>query len=443
MGKTNLNKKVASVIARDKRVMLTTTKESFPFVADHGSGDYAYDIAGNRFIDFSSFISVYNLGINSNKEIREAAKAQIDRLMHASFTDYYAELPVKFAEELLQMFPSSFGRVFLSNSGTEANEAALKFSKLFTKRSYVMAFYNSFHGRTMGSLSLTASKIVQREHFGPFANIIHVPFAYCYRCPLKLTYPGCGLACTDFIREQPLKHEINGKEIAAFFVEPVQGEGGYIVPPKDYFKEIKRITDDYGMLLVADEVQSGYMRTGKFLALDNFGVTADIYSMAKAVGGGLPIGVTITKKSLGDIPTGSHANTFGGNLVAVAGAYASLKYLRRNKRRLESEARSKGRYMIKRLNKMKEDYEIVGDVRGIGMMLAIELVRSKATKEPAVKEREAVLNEAFMNGLLLLPAGESTIRLIPPITMRLDRIDKGLDILEDAIKKANALKKKI
>jgi len=441
MPKINLNKRITNIIARDKKVLLTTTRVPYPFVVDHGSGDYAYDIVGNRFIDFSSFIAVYNLGINANQEIRNAIKAQVDRLMHASFTDYYAELPVRFAEELLQMFPSSYGRVFLSNSGTEANEAALKFAQLFTKRSHVIAFYNSFHGRTKGSLSLTASKTVQREHFGPFANTIHVPFAYCYRCPLKLAYPECGFACVDFIRNQPLKHEINGKEVAAFFVEPIQGEGGYIVPPKDYFKEIKKIAEDYGMLLVADEIQSGYMRTGKFLALDNFGVTADIYTLAKAAGAGLPMGVTVTKKALGDIPAGSHANTFGGNLAAMAGAYASLKYLRRNMRRLETESKSKGRHIIKRLNKMKEDYEIIGDVRGIGMMLAIELVKSKKSKEPAVKEREAVLNEAFMNGLLLLPAGESTIRLIPPITMRLDRIDKGLDILEDAIKKASTLKK--
>ncbi len=429
--------KTRKLIERDRKVFLSTTRESYPFVAERGDGDFTYDMEGNRFIDFSSFISVYNFGVNANSEVRGAAKGQIDRLMHPAFTDYYAELPVKFGEELVSMFPRDFGRIFLSNSGTEANEAAIKFAQLFTKRHYLMAFYSAFHGRTKGSLALTASKAVQRTGFGPFSNTIHVPFAYCYRCPLKQTYPGCGYACVDFIKRYPLKNEVSGKEVAAFFIEPVQGEGGYIVPPKGYFKEIKKIADDNGMLLVADEVQSGYMRTGKFLALDNFGVTADIYTMAKSIAGGLPMGVTMVRKSLGDIPAGSHANTFGGNLVSVAAAYALLKHVKRNRLKLEAMAKSKGRRIMKRLEQMKERYELVGDARGLGMMLAIELVKNKKTKEPAVKEREKVLEESFSNGLLMLPAGESTIRIIPPLTMSVQHIDKGLDVLEDAIKKAN------
>ncbi len=405
------------LIERDRKVFLSTTRESYPFVADHGEGDLVYDMEGNRFIDFSSFISVYNFGVNANAEVRRAITDQVGKLMHSAFTDYRAELPVKFGEELVTMFPRDFGRMFLSNSGTEANEAAIKFAQLFTKRSYIMAFYSAFHGRTKGSLALTASKTVQREHFGPFSNTVHVPFAYCYRCPLKQTYPDCGYACVDFIKNYPLKGEVSGKEVAAFFVEPIQGEGGYIVPPKGYFKEIKRITDDNGMLLVADEVQSGYMRTGKFLALDHFGVTADIYTMAKSIAGGLPMGVTMVRKSLGDIPAGSHANTFGGNLVSVAAAYAMLKHVKRNRRSLEAAAKRKGRYMLKRLEQMKERYELIGDVRGIGMMIAIELVRSKKGKEPAVKEREKVLEESFSNGLIMLPAGECAIRIIPPLTI--------------------------
>ena len=433
-----LTARTKRLMERDRKVFLSTTRESYPFIADRGDGDFTYDMEGNRFIDFSSFISVYNFGVNANSEVRRAAKDQIDRLMHAAFTDYRAELPVKFGEELVTMFPRDFGRMFLSNSGTEANEAAIKFAQLFTKRQYVMAFYSAFHGRTKGSLALTASKAVQRTGFGPFSNTIHVPFAYCYRCPLKQTYPDCGYACVDFIKQYPLKNEVSGREVAAFFVEPVQGEGGYIVPPKGYFKEIKKITEDNDMLLVADEVQSGYMRTGKFLALDNFGVTADIYTMAKSIAGGLPMGVTMVRRSLGDIPAGSHANTFGGNLVSVAAAYALLKHVKRNRRKFEAMAKSKGRRIMKRLEQMKERYELVGDARGLGMMLAIELVRSKKGKEPAVKEREKVLEEAFSNGLLMLPAGESAIRIIPPLTMSVQHIDRGLDVLEDAIKKTNS-----
>lgn len=357
--------------------------------------------------------------------------------MHAAFTDYYSELPVRFAETLLNLMPNGFGRMFLSNSGTEANEAAIKFARIFKKRQYVLAFYNSFHGRTLGSLGLTSSKTIQREGFGPFPNTLHAPFAYCYRCPLKQTYPDCGFACVDYIRKYTLSKEASGKEVSAIFFEPIQGEGGYIIPPKDYFKEIKKVADDYGMLLVSDEIQSGYMRTGKFLGLDNFGITADIYTMAKAIGGGLPLGVTIAKSALGDIPKGSHASTFGGNLVSVSAALASLEFLMQNKAKLESGILKKGKSVMKRLTEMKNSYGIVGDVRGIGLMIGIEFVKSKETKEAAVKERDKIIQTAFDNGLLILPAGESSIRIIPPLTVSGESLEKGIDILENAVKEAN------
>ena len=425
------------VIARDRKVFLTTTREVYPFVADHGNGDFVYDLEGNKFIDFSSFISVYNLGVNGTPGIRKAVIEQAGKLMHSAFTDYYAELPVEFAENLLKLMPSGFGKMFLSNSGTEANEAAIKFSKLFTNRQYLMAFYNSFHGRSTGSLALTASKTVQREHFGPFSDTVHVPYAYCYRCPLKQTYPDCGFACIDYIKKYPLSKEVSGREIAAFVFEPIQGEGGYVVPPMDYFKEIKKLADDYGMLLIDDEVQAGYMRTGKFLALDNFGIKADIYTMAKAVGGGMPLGVTVTSTSLGDIPSGSHATTFGGNLVSIAAANASIKYILSNKQKISREVVQKGALMMKRLVQMKEDYEIIGDVRGIGLMIGVELVKDKKSKVPAVKEREGILNNLFQSGMLVLPAGESSIRLIPPLTISYENLEKGMDLFESAIAKAS------
>ncbi|MGC8587228.1 MAG: aminotransferase class III-fold pyridoxal phosphate-dependent enzyme [Candidatus Micrarchaeia archaeon] len=437
MAKIKIGKKALGVIGRDKKVMLTTTRESYPFVADRGDGDFVYDIEGNKFIDFSSFIAVYDLGVNANSYVRSAIKSQVDRLMHSAFTDYYSEMPVRFAERLIKMFPKGFGRVFFSNSGTEANEAALKFSKVFTKRQYSIAFYNAFHGRTMGSLGLTASKSVQREGFGPFNSTIHVPFAYCYRCPFKQEYPSCGLACVDYIKKYPLGKEVSPSEVSAIFIEPIQGEGGYIVPPKDFFKEIRKIASDNGILLVDDEVQAGYMRTGKFLALDNFGVEADIYTMAKALGGGLPIGATITRKSLGDIPSGSHANTFGGNLVSIAAANASLEYMMANESRIRNAVRSNGAYIMKRLNKMKDDYEIVGDVRGIGMMIGIEIVKDKKSKDYGIEEREKILNNSFYNGLLLLPAGASSIRIIPPLTIKKSSLEAGMDILEDSIRNAN------
>lgn len=429
------SKKIKDVIARDKKVMLTTTRVGIPFMPSRAEGDHIYDISGNEFIDFSSFISVYNIRIGANAHVRDAIKNQVDKLMHASFTDFYAEEPVTFAENLLTMFPKAFGKVFFSNSGTEANEAAIKYSKIFTKRQYVIAFYGAFHGRTQGSLGLTSSMRVHRERFGPFNSTVHVPYAYCYRCPFGKEYPSCGMACVDYIKKYPLKKEISPKETAAIFVEPVQGEGGYIVPPKEFLQGIREIADDTGMLMVADEVQSGYLRTGKFLALDNFGVEADIYTMAKAVGAGLPIGVTITKKSLGDVPAGAHSNTFGGNLVSIAAAQAMLKYVKQNYRSLQEQAISKGRTIMKRLEKMKDKYELIGDVRGLGLMIGVEFVKDRNTKEPAQKERDDIITESFNNGLVMLPAGESTIRIIPPITISPKKLEEGLDILESAVAK--------
>ncbi|MDE1822794.1 MAG: aminotransferase class III-fold pyridoxal phosphate-dependent enzyme [Candidatus Micrarchaeota archaeon] len=432
-----IGKKIRAVIRRDKEVMLTTTKGEHPLVSVSGDGDYITDIEGNRFLDFATFISVYNFGVNSSKEVRNAVKAQIDKLMHAAFTDFYAELPVTFSENLVKMFPKGFGRVFFSNSGSEANEAAIKFSRIFTKKQYILAFYNSFHGRTLGSLSLTSSKLAQREHFGPFNSAIHVPYAYCYRCPFGKEYPSCGIECVDYIRKYPLSKEVSPKEVAAIFMEPIQGEGGYIVPPKEFVKGIREIASDNGFLMVADEVQSGYFRAGKFLALDNFGVEADMYTMAKAAGAGLPIGITVTRKSLGDTPPGAHSNTFGGNLVSVAAANELLNYIQKNKSKLESDAKTKGAYIMKRLNKMKDSYEIIGDVRGMGMMIGVEFVRDRKSKEPAAKERNKIMEECFNNFLVLLPSGVSTIRIIPPITMSMANIEKGMDVIDGSISKIN------
>jgi 4-aminobutyrate aminotransferase len=431
-----VGKKAKVVMDRDRKIMLTTTREIFSFVAESGGGDYAYDVSGNRFIDFTSFVGVYTLGVNANAEIRNAVKRQVDKLMHPAFLDFYSELPVKFAENLISMFPPGFGRVFFSNSGTEANEDAIKLSKIFTKRPHLIAFYNSFHGRSMGSLSLTATKTVHKAHFGPFVSVSHAPFPYPYRCPLHAEDPEeCSKESLEYIERNILDKEVPPDEVAAIFFEPVQGEGGYIVPPKGFFKGLRELADDYGILLVDDEIQAGYMRTGKFLALNNFGVNADIYTMAKAIGGGLPLAATISRTSLGDTPAGSHAGTFGGNLVAVAAANASLNYVRRNMRNLQAQVREKGRTIMKRLNEMKERYEIIGDVRGIGMMIGTELVKNKKTKEYAIKEKDGILMECFNNGLLLLPAGKSTIRFIPPITISKANLEKGLDIFEEAVKR--------
>jgi 4-aminobutyrate aminotransferase len=334
------------------------------------------------------------------------------------------------------MFPKGFGRVFFSNSGTEANEAALKFAKIFTKRPYTIAFYGAFHGRTLGSLGHTCSNKTQRAHFGPFGSVIHSIYPYPYRFPYG-DAEECSRFCISHLRDTILEKEVSPDEVAAILIEPIQGEGGYVVPPVSFMKELRKIATEHGILLIADEVQSGYMRTGKFLALDNFGIEADIYTMAKALGGGLPLGATIARKSLGDIPPGSHGNTFGGNLPEIAAANASLDYVKKNHRQLQAHVKRKGAMMMKRLNEMKENYEIVGDVRGIGLMIGVELVKNKDTKEYNSEAVKDVLIDSFNNGLVLLSAGKSTIRMIPPITISEVDMEKGLDIFEQAIKKAS------
>lgn len=433
------SKRVKDIIRRDHEALLATKgSDVTPLVTERADGDYIYDIDGNRFIDFATYISVYNFGANGNAEIRNAIKKQADKIMHAAYNDFFAEAPVKFAEDLVKMFPKGFGRVFYSNSGTEANEAAIKAARYFTKRLYIIAFYSSFHGRTMGSLSLTASKKIQRAHFGPFPNVIHAPYPNPYRCVFNHDLAECGMDSIRYLEENVLGKEVAPEEVAAIIFEPVQGEGGYIVPPKLFVQELRKLTRRHGILLIDDEVQAGYMRTGKFLALDHFGVEADIYTMAKAVGGGLPMGVTITKRSLGSLPEGAHSNTFGGNLVSVAAAQAQLNYFKRNRARLERETAQKSRLMFKRLNEMKRRYEILGDVRGLGLMIGLEFVKDKKSKAYAVDKRGEIINEAFRNGLVLLPCGTSGIRVIPPVTMSISNINKGLDILEKAVKKASA-----
>jgi 4-aminobutyrate aminotransferase len=431
-----MGKKADEIIRRDHKVFLNTTMIDYNFVLKGGEGDFVYDIEDRKIIDFTSFIGVYNLGINSTRAVRNAIKKQIDVMMHGAFNEYYSELPVQFGEALIKMFPKGFGRIFLSNSGTEAVESAIKYAKYFTKRQYTVGFYRAFHGRTMGSLAMTSSKYIQRSHFGPFTGAIHAPYVYPYRCPFKHEEgEECGEEYIDYIRENILKREAPPEEVASIIFEPIQGEGGYIVPTKSFVRGLRELADEFGIALIDDEIQAGYMRTGKFLALDNFGVKADIYTMAKALGAGLPMGATIVKSDFGDVPEGVNANTFGGNLAAVAGAYESLKYVQRNQKTLEHDIKAKGTRIMKRLEEMKERYEMVGDVRGLGLMIGMELVKDKKSKIPATKERDEVLKSALESGLLLLPAGESTVRILPPLTISEASIDKGLDILENSIRK--------
>ncbi len=420
-----LHKKSKEIIMRDCRVISPSLTRSFNLVADHARGSIIFDIEGKSYIDFAASVAVMNIGYNCRK-VKQAVCAQMNKMVHCGFSDFYAEPPVQLSEKLCDM--TGYERVFLSNSGTEAVEAAMKLAFWYTKRTGMIAFYRAFHGRTLGSLSLTSSKMLHKEHF-PALHVVHSDYGYCYRCPLNLTYPECGISCAREIERTIFMRELSPKDTAAIVVEPIQGEGGIIVPPREFHQEIRRICDENDVLLIADEIQTGGFRTGKFMAMENFDVRADIVCMSKSIGGGIPLGATLSYGRIMSWPPGSHANTFGGNLLASAGGLATLEFMEEN--RLGNKAAEKGKYLIKRLIEMKEKYDIIGDVRGIGLMIGMELVNED--RSPASSIRDEIIQKTFENGLILLPAGDSVIRFVPPLIIKRAEIDIGLKILENAL----------
>ncbi|MCJ7517602.1 MAG: aminotransferase class III-fold pyridoxal phosphate-dependent enzyme, partial [Methanomassiliicoccales archaeon] len=291
----------------------------------------------------------------------------------------------------------------------------------------------AFHGRTMGSLSLTASKPVQRRRFFPLVpGAVHIPFAYCYRCPYHLEYPSCGIWCAKILEEVYFESFLPSDEVAALFIEPVQGEGGYVVPPIEFIKIMRNVTKKHGILFVDDEVQAGMGRTGRLWGIEHFGVTPDILCAAKALGSGVPIGATVYHRKYDFGVQGAHSNTFGGNLLACASALATIDVIE-NEGIIEIAAKN-GRHLRKRLDEMMNENEIIGDVRGLGMMQATELVENRRTKKPAKKARDRIVELCYKRGVILLPCGKSGIRYIPPLTTPVEQIDAGIDVIESAFK---------
>jgi len=322
-------------------------------------------------------------------------------------------------------------RSFFGNSGTEANEAAIKLARYYTKRPGIIAFFGSFHGRTMGSLSLTASKLTQRRGFGPFIpGVYHAPYANCYRCPVGQRPETCAAECLRFIEEQLLMHVVAPEDVAAIVVEPIQGEGGYVVPPDIFMQRLREIATQHGMLLVVDEVQSGMGRTGKMFAIEHSGVHPDVVTMAKGIASGLPLGVATARSEIISWPPGTHASTFGGNPVSCAASLATIKLLRES---LVKNAEVVGAHLFEGARGLMEKHRIVGDVRGRGLMIGLELVRDRQTKERATKERDAVVRACFSRGLLILGAGQNSIRLSPPLVLTKQQADTALQILDQAL----------
>ncbi|UCG70763.1 MAG: acetyl ornithine aminotransferase family protein [Thermoplasmata archaeon] len=425
--------KARKIISKDKKFIACATKTS-PIAARRAKGALIEDVDGNTYLDFTSGVGVVNTG-HCHPEVVKAVSDQAEELMHFAGTDFYYDVQNQLAENLSNITPGRFDKkVFFTNSGTESNECALKLARWSTGRKRFIAFINAFHGRTMGSLSFTASKVVQKEKYFPMMpGVTHIPFAYCYRCAYKMEYPDCDVWCAKILDEVYFDSLVPPNEVAALFLEPVQGEGGYIVPPKKFMQEIEKITKKHKIIMVDDEVQAGFGRTGKWFGIEHHGIEPDIFSLAKGMGSGMPIGACVFSAKYDFGVPGAHSNTYGGNLVACASSLASIRVIKKEK--LISRAGKLGELVTKRLNEMKEKHRLIGDARGIGLMQAVELVKNRKTKTPAIKEVDRILKHSYKNGLILLPCGTSGVRFIPPLVIKEDELNEGLDIFEKALSK--------
>ena len=423
--------KAKAIIDRDRAVVSPSYTRGYPLVIDHASGCIVEDVDGNRFLDCAAGIAVNSTG-HSHPAVVKAIADQAGRFIHMSGTDFYYEPQVRLAEELASIAPFEGGaRSFFGNSGAEAIEAAIKLARHATGRPAIIAFLGGFHGRTLGALALTASKTVQRRGFNPLMPAVyHAPYPKTYRCPPGMTPEQWVSYCLDYIDHELFGQLVAPDEVAAIVVEPIQGEGGYVVAPDAFLLGLRDITKRHGILLVADEVQSGMGRTGKMFAIEHSGVQPDIVAIAKGVASGLPLGVAVARADLMRWPAGAHASTFGGNPVSCAAALATIGLL---KSELMANAATVGAHLKAGLEGLMKTRPMIGDVRGRGLMVGVELVRDRTTKERAIEERNAVVSAAFQRGLLVLGAGKNSIRFSPPLVLTREQADTAIAIFDEAL----------
>jgi len=432
MNKLNLpGPKAQALIERDQKVISSSYPRAYPFVMDHGSGVEVWDADSNRFIDFMAGIAVLSTG-HANPRVVKAVQAAAEKFLHIS-SDFYHEGWIRLSEKLDSIAPfEETAKTFLTNSGTEAVETAIKLAKFHTKRHNFIGFFGAFHGRTMGSVAFTASKPHYHRGFYPLMpGVTHVPFPDAYRPILhRKLGEDYGETVVRFIEEEIFDHNVPGDEIAAVLVEPIQGEGGYVVPPDGFFPALRKLCDKYGILLIADEVQSGMGRTGKWWAIEHFGVEPDIVTSAKGIASGLPLGACIARQSVMTWPKGVHGNTFGGNPISCAASLATIELLEES---YLANAAEVGQYALDALQEIQVRHTSMGDVRGKGLMIGVEFVKDKNTKEPNEEIRNKIEHLGFEYGLLLLGCGKSTIRLAPPLCITKKEMDEGLEIFEQVI----------
>lgn len=420
-----------AVIAADQRYISPSYTRSYPLVAERASGAIVEDPDGNRFLDFSAGIAVVSTG-HCHPDVVRAIQDQSASLIHMSGTDFYYRQMPELAQKLESLMPGGGDwRCFFGNSGAEAIEASIKLARYATKRHQLIAFQNAFHGRTMGALSLTASKTVQRKGFGPLlSGVTHIPYPNPFNPPLGAKPETVGAAVLDYLEKVVFRTTVSPDEVAAIVVESIQGEGGYLVPPAHFLKGLQKIAKSYGILLIADEVQCGMGRTGKMFAFDHFDCRPDIIALAKGIASGLPLGVMMARKDLMTWEPGAHASTFGGNPVCLAAAMETIRLL---EEKYVANAAKVGALLKSRLLELKAKHPLIGDVRGIGLMIGVQVVHSPGTNEWNPILRDALIQECFQRGLLVLGAGVSTIRLSPPLMIDEEQAECAVRIFADAL----------
>ena len=420
--------KARDLLARDRKVVSHAYGRVAEFVIDHGRGTEVWDVDGNRYLDFMSGIAVNATG-HSHPHVVRAVQEQAEKFLHVS-SDYYHEAWVRLSEKLDEIAPfEEDATIFLGNSGTEAVEAAIKLARYHTGRSQFIGFVGGFHGRTLGSLGFTASKAVQRRGFMPIQGVTHVPYPYAYR-PLLAAQPDeedYGETIVNYLKKTVFKSLVAPEDVAAILVEPIQGEGGYVVPPPSFFPLLRDLCNEHGILLIVDEVQTGVGRTGRWWAIEHWGVEPDILCTAKGIASGIPLGGIIARKSVSTWPVSAHGNTFGGNPIACAAALATLEVLERGGLQNAAE---QGDYMLQRFNEMQAQHPSIGEVRGKGLMIGVEFVQDKLSKTPDARIRNRVVELAFEHGLLIMGCGANSMRIIPPLTLSRSEAEEGLQIFD-------------
>ena len=426
--------KAAAVVARDAEWTSSCYIKEYPLVIARGAGAMVEDVDGNRYLDFMAGIAVSSTGYGHPKVVA-AVKDAADKFLHICGSDFYFEGMADLCERLAKLAPGkSKKRVFLSNSGTEAVDGAIKLVRNSTRRTAIVAFKGAFHGRTIGAVSLTSSKARQHAGFGPLLpDVHHVPFGYCFRCEYGKTFPSCKLFCVDTIERDLFSRHLDPRDVAAIFVEPIQGEGGYVVPPPGWLAAVRALCDKHGILLVFDEIQSGIGRTGKMFACEHEGVEPDVLLAAKGLGSGMPIGAIIAKESVTKWESGAHGSTFGGNPVCCAAALATLDVVEGG---LMANATKHGATIAAALRVMAGKYDAIGDVRGVGLMLGVEFVKDRTSRAPDPELVKRIEQIAFSKGLLVLSCGASTIRIAPPLVIDDYDVATGLRLFEDSLREA-------